>query len=145
MASKNQNNKQVLTQLQIYEGGYLQGITIDDLKDNTTAIRQLINDHNEKANRIGELDKELQEIKGELEYQNTYPFITTFAAVFNVAGTILVGVSVNQITSAPQGENTTASVVLLVLGGVIVLLASISTILYKWGRKWCNKNISNAS
>ena len=145
MASKNQNNKQVLTQLEIYEGGYLQGITIDDLKDNPTAIRQLINDYNEKANRIEELDKELQEIKGELEYQNTYPFITTFAAVFNVAGTILVGVSVNQITSAPQGENPTASVVLLVLGGVIVLLASISTILYKWGRKWCNKNINNPS
>lgn len=143
MASKNQNNKQVLTQLEIYEGGCFQGITIDDLKDNPTAIRQLINDHNEKASRIGELDKELQEIKGELEYQNTYPFITTFAAVFNVVGTILVGVSVNQITSAPQCENTTSSFVLLVLGGVIVLAASISTILYKWGRKWCNKNINN--
>lgn len=82
--------------------------------------------------------KELADTKGELEYQNTYPFITIFAAVFNVAGTILVGLSVNQLTSAPDDENTTASTVLLFLGSIIVLMSSLSAILYKWGRRWFN-------
>ncbi len=80
----------------------------------------------------------MSETKGELEYQNTYPFITIFAAVFNVIGTILVGVSVNQLTGAADDENMTASTVLLVLGAIIVLLSGLSAILYKWGRRWFN-------
>lgn len=134
-----------ISSTQIYDGGNLSKITAEELKGNLLAIRQLINNFNEKSQKLEVVEDELADTKGELEYQNTYPFITTFAAVFNVAGTILVGVSVNQITSAPQDENTTASIVLLVLGGVIVLLASISTILYKWGRKWCNKKICDPS
>lgn len=130
---------------QIYDGGSLNPISADELKGNLVAIKQLINNFNEKSKKLESIEKELADTKGELEYQNTYPFITIFAAVFNVAGTILVGVSVNQITSAPQGESPTASFVLLGLGGVIVLLSSISTILYKWGRKWCNKTIKNPS
>lgn len=130
---------------QIYDGGSLNPISADELKGNLVAIKQLINNYNEKSNKLESIEKELANTKGELEYQNTYPFITIFAAVFNVAGTILVGVSVNQITNAPQGEPPLASFVLLVLGGLIVLLSSISTILYKWGRKWCNKTIMSPS
>ena len=128
---------------QIYDGGSLSQISAEDLKGNLVAIRQLINNFNEKSKKLETVEGELADAKGELEYQNTYPFITIFAAVFNIAGTILVGVSVNQITSAHQGENTTASFVLLGLGGLIVLLSSISTILYKWGRNWCNKTKKN--
>lgn len=123
---------------QIYGGGTLSPITAEELKNNIVAIRQLINNFNEKAKKLQEIEKELSETKGELEYQNTYPFITIFAAVFNVIGTILVGVSVNQITGATDKENTTASTVLLFLGGIIVLLSSLSAILYKWGRRWFN-------
>lgn len=123
---------------QIYGGGTLSPITAEELKNNIVAIRQLINNFNEKANKLEKVEKELYETKGELEFQNTYPFITIFAAVFNVVGTILVGVSVNQITSAADDENTIASTVLLFLGAIIVLLSSISAILYKWGRRWFN-------
>lgn len=125
---------------EVYDGGNLSQITAEELKGNLLAIRQLINNFNEKAKKLEAVEKELVETKGELEYQNTYPFITIFAAIFNVAGTILVGVSVNQLTSAAEGESTTASTILLFLGGVIVLLSSLLTILYKWGRKWFNKN-----
>ena len=114
-------------------------ITAEELKGNLLAIRQLINNYNEKSQKLDAAEQELVKTKGEHEYQNTYPFITIFAAVFNVVGTILVGVSVNQITSASIGEDTMASKILLCLGGATVLLSSLSAILSKWGRKWCNK------
>lgn len=132
-----------ISSAQIYDGGNLSKITAEELKGNLLAIRQLINNFNEKSKKLEAVEDELAETKGELEYQNTYPFITIFAAVFNIAGTILVGVSVNQITSAPKGESLDASFAILGLGGLIVLLSSISTILYKWGRKWCNKNMQH--
>lgn len=124
---------------QIYGGGTLSPITAEELKNNIVAIRQLINNFNEKAKKLETVEKELTETKGELEYQNTYPFITIFAAIFNVVGTIFVGVSVNQITDAAEGESTTTSTILLILGGLIVILSSLSAIMYKWGRKWFNK------
>lgn len=131
-------SKNSISSSQIYGGGTLSPITAEELKNNIVAIKQLINNFNEKAIKLEKIEKELSETKGELEYQNTYPFITIFAAVFNVVGTILVGVSVNQITSAAEDEKMTASTVLLVLGGLIVLLSSLSAILYKWGRRWFN-------
>ena len=131
-------SKNSISSSQIYGGGTLSQITAEELKNNIVAIKQLINNFNEKAIKLEKIEKELSETKGELEYQNTYPFITIFAAVFNVVGTILVGVSVNQITSAADDETMTASTVLLVLGGLIVLLSSLSAILYKWGRRWFN-------
>lgn len=126
---------------QIYGGGTLSPITAEELKGNIVAIRQLINNYNEKVNKLEMVENELSATKGELEYQNTYPFITIFAAVFNVLGTILVGVSVNQITDAADGESTTVSTVLLILGGIIVILSSLSAIMYKWSRKWFNKKL----
>ncbi len=127
-----------ITGTEVYEGGSLSKITVEDLENNRIAITQLINNFNEKAKKLETVEKELADTKGELEYQNTYPFMTIFAAVFNVVGTIVVAVCVNQITGAKEGEDTTASMLLLALGGLIVFLSSLSTILYKWGRKWCN-------
>lgn len=127
-----------ITGAEVYDGGNLSQITAEELKGNLLAIRQLINNFNEKAKKLEAVEKELAETKSEFEYQNTYPFITIFAAVFNVLGTIVVAVCVNQITGAKEGDGTTPSVVLLVFGGLIVFLSSLSTILYKWGRKWFN-------
>ena len=123
---------------EVYDGGNLSQITAEELKGNLLAIRQLINNFNEKAKKLEAVEKELAETKGELEYQNTYPFITVFAAVFNVIGTVLVGVGVNQLTAAGKNDDTTASAILLGLGGLTVILSSLSSILYKWGRKWFN-------
>lgn len=130
-----------ISSAQIYDGGNLSKITAEELKGNLIAIRQLINNFNEKSVKLEAVEEELADTKGELEYQNTYPFITIFAAVFNIVGTILVGVSVNQITSADTDKINTISLLLLGLGGLTVLLSSLSTILYKWGRKWCNKSL----
>lgn len=124
---------------QIYNGGSLNPISAEDLKGNIVAIKQLINNFNDNTKKLESVEKELQETKGDLEYQNTYPFIATFAAIFNVFGTILVGVGVNRITVIQDGESTIASTIILVIGGMIVILSSLSTILYKWGRKWFNK------
>lgn len=123
---------------EVYDGGNLSQITAEELKGNLLAIRQLINNYNEKAKKLEAVEEELADTKGELEYQNTYPFITVFAAVFNVIGTVLVGVSVNQLTVAGKNDDTTASAILLGLGGLTVILSSLSSILYKWGRKWFN-------
>lgn len=123
---------------EVYDGGNLSQIIAEELKGNLLAIRQLINNFNEKAKKLEAVEKELAETKGELEYQNTYPFITVFAAVFNVIGTVLVGVGVNQLTAAGKNDDTTASAILIGLGGLTVILSSLSSILYKWGRKWFN-------
>lgn len=123
---------------EVYDGGNLSQITAEELKGNLLAIRQLINNFNEKAKKLEAVEKELAETKGELEYQNTYPFITVFAAVFNVIGTVLVGIGVNQLTAAGKNDDTTASAILIGLGGLTVILSSLSSILYKWGRKWFN-------
>jgi hypothetical protein len=128
-----------ITGAEVYEGGSLSKISVEDLENNRIAITQLINNFNEKAKKLETVEKELADTKGELEYQNTYPFITIFAAIFNVAGTIMVGMSVNQLSSAAEGENRTTNIILLCLGGFIVILSSLSTILYKWGRRWFNK------
>ena len=123
---------------EVYDGGNLSQIIAEELKGNLLAIRQLINNFNEKAKKLEAVEKELAETKGELEYQNTYPFITVFAAAFNVIGTVLVGVGVNQLTAAGKNDDTTASAILIGLGGLTVILSSLSSILYKWGRKWFN-------
>ena len=75
-------NQGSITGSEVYEGGSLNPITVDDLKNNRVGIIQLINNFNEKSKKLEAVEEELAETKGELEYQNTYPFITIFSAVF---------------------------------------------------------------
>jgi len=48
---------------QIYGGGTLSPITAEELKNNIVAIRQLINNFNEKANKLEIIEKNCQRQK----------------------------------------------------------------------------------
>lgn len=127
---------------QIYDGGHLTSIAAEDLKGNLVAIRQLINNHNENSKRLEKLNNDLSDVKNELEFQNTYPYVAIFAALASVIGTALVGVGVNMVTESAD-DVSTVSVLVLVLGGLLVLVANIFTILYRWVRRWFNKSARN--
>lgn len=127
-----------ITGAQIYDGGNLRPIAAEDLKDNLVAIRQLINNHNENQKKLGRLEEELSSVRNELEFQNTYPYVAIFAAVASIIGTVLVGLGVNMVTGSADSE-LSLSFFVLALGGFLVLIANIFTILYRWVRKWFNK------
>lgn len=127
-----------ISSAQIYDGGSLNQINAEDLKGNLVAIKQLINQYNEKSIQLERTEQELNNTRGELEFQNTYQYVVIVSAVFNVVGTIMVGIGVNQIT----GQNdlaTKSSYAVLIGGGVVILVANIATICYRWVRKWFNR------
>lgn len=121
---------------QIYAGGNYSKITAEELKGNLLAIRQLINNYNEKVEKLEAIEEELADSKGELEFQNTYQYIAIVAAIFNVIGTILCGIGINQISSYPTSNS---SYCIIILGGLTIATANIAVICYKKVRKWFNK------
>ena len=126
-----------ISSAQIYDGGNFNPITAEELQDNLLAIKQLINNYNEKTQKLESVEENLRDVMGELEFQNTYPFVAIFAAAANIIGTILVGLGVNMITNTPN--TTKGGMVVLVLGGILVLFANAFTISYRWVRGWFNK------
>ena len=122
---------------QIYDGGNFNIITAEELKGNLVAIKQLINNYNEKNQKLDKVEGSLQEVRKELEFQNTYPYVAIFCAVANIIGTVLVGVAVNMITNA-AGKDKVGNIV-LVSGSLLILFANIFTITYRWVRGWFNK------
>lgn len=124
----------------IYEGGSLSQITIKDLKNNEVAIRQLINNHNELAKKYENAEQKSSELKSSLEHIRTTPFIAIISSIFNVIGTIIVGIGVNQ--SSSNGNNIN---VLIVLGGIIIVLCNAATICYPYSRRWFNKSNQSGS
>ena len=122
---------------QVYDGGSLNPISAEDLKGNIMGIRQLINNFNERAHRLEEVEEELHETKSELEYQNSYPYIALFSSTINVAGTILVGIGVDVQTSSSEKS----SIFLICIGGLLVLASNLFVILYKNIRQWSNRKV----
>lgn len=122
---------------QIYDGGNLSTITAEELKDNLVAIRQLINDYNDKITKLNEAEEELRKTKGELEFQNTYPYVAGFSAFVGLIGTALVGIGTNLITNELEDEKW--CYIVFGLGILLALGASIFSICYRWVRMWFNK------
>ena len=78
-----------LSQSQIYENGELYSISIEELKGNEVAIRQLVNDYNTKVKTIEKLQKSETMLSSELQYQNANPFFASIAAVINIVGSLI--------------------------------------------------------
>lgn len=124
----------ILKECDVYEGGNLSEITLSELKDNETAIKQLINSNNAKAKEVDRLHAEITQLRSESDYLKTTPFVAICFAVFNVIGTIIVGFGVNLLSSSKDGHIN----IWIILGGILVLLSNLGVILYRWARSWFN-------
>lgn len=122
----------------IYEGGSLSEIKVEDLKDNEVAIRQLINDYNLKIQKLRGQEEEISNCRAEVEYLKTSPFVSIISAIVNIIGAILVAISINLLT-ANEEPTDKIPIILLVLGGILILVASFANILYPFAKKWFNK------
>lgn len=117
-----------LSQSQIYENGELYSISIEELKGNEVAIRQLVNDYNTKVRTIEKLQKSETMLSSELQYQNANPFFASIAAVINIVGSVISCCGVNLITG---NESVKMGIVFVIAGSILLLAGSIMTIFYK--------------
>ena len=122
---------------QIYEGGGVSQIAADELKDNSVAIRQLINGHNLIALENRNKANTITALSSEIEYLKTSPFIAIIAAVLNIIGSLIIGLAVNFVTA--EDKPSAKNIIVLVCGVLLVLVASLSSILYPFARQWFNK------
>ena len=137
--SQNHNDSQInvpnVTELNIYEGGSLNQISVNDLKDNEIAIRQLINTHNLKISEVQNANEKINSLNSELEFHKTAPFVSILAIIVNLGGSTVSAFAVNLLTN----ENPpNYSGWLLFIGFVLVFFGSLSTILYPYARKIFN-------
>lgn len=133
-----QNNNAVQTpaldELNIYEGGTLNSISINDLLNNTVAITQLVNDYNLKNKEVANTRQEITKLKSHIEFLKVSPFVSFLATIINIVGSIAIALGVNNISNKYLG------VILIILGAILILSGSLSTILYPYARGWFNKN-----
>ena len=137
--SQNPNNQVSIpniNELNIYEGGSLNQISISDLKDNEIAIRQLINTHNLKIKEVHDGNKEITKLKSELEFHKTAPFVSIFAFIVNLGGSTISAFAVNLLSADNPPKSSSW---LLIIGCVLIFIGSLATILYPYARKFFNK------
>jgi hypothetical protein len=84
---------------EIYEGGNLTRVTIEDLIDNPVALRQLINDLNleKKNNERGR--KIIEQLQTEKSKYELLPVVNIIIAIGNLIGMLIVGLGTNLVTS----------------------------------------------
>lgn len=58
----------------VYEGGGFFEIKVSEIVGNETAVKQLINQHNDKTKMAEKLQMDINDLRAELQYQNTSPF-----------------------------------------------------------------------
>lgn len=121
----------------IYENGALLPLKVEELCDNKVAIKQLINQHNLSQINLSVMEKEVSDNKSEIEYLKTTPFFSSFIAVLNIIATIMIAIIINQITEKPD---VIINYWLLFLAALLLVVSSISNILYPYVRRWFNKN-----
>jgi hypothetical protein len=126
-----------ITAATIYEGGALSPISADHLKDNIVAIKQLLNAYNLAIKQSEEKDTLTISLQSQLEHLQTSPFISIVSAIVNIIASILVGTAINLLTA--EKPNTANGYLLLTSGAILILVASLSTILYPYVREWFNK------
>ena len=125
----------------IYEGGSISQITAEELKSNIVAIKQLINSHNLVANESKNKEAEIQILKAQNEYLKTSPFVSVIAALVSIGGSILIAIGVNLITNQPTPPFQDKLV--LWIGGILLIVASLANILYPKARDWFNPKKEN--
>ena len=120
----------------IYEGGDLKKITIEEVINNPTAVKQLMNEVNKLERKISKYEFELGKKQGEIEYLKTSPFIAMVSALVSMLGGIISGIGVNMLTNSPPHP---AAIYVIAIGGALILLSGIANIFYPYARGFFNK------
>lgn len=134
---KNKIDTSSINETNIYEGGALSQINADDLKDNVVAIKQLINNHLVAISQSRQKDVDIQSYKSTIEYLRTSPFVAIIAGVINIIGSLFIGIGINLYT---QTAPPSYSWIIIASGIILVLVGSLTNILYPYARLWFNKN-----
>lgn len=116
----------------IYEGGQIYEIASRDLLNNEVAITQLLNDFNKKVKEINEKEQVICELRSDVEHLKTTPFMAILSTVINLLGTLVAGVGMEQLKDSK-------GVLLICIGGVLVVVGSISTVLFPYAKVWFNR------
>lgn len=117
----------------VYEGGRFSEIKVSEIVGNETAVKQLINQYNDRTKMAEKLQMDINDLRAELQYQNTAPFFAIISLVVNTIGAILVGMGGGVISSSGL-----IGVIMIVLGGICIITANIQTIFHKHINKWYN-------
>lgn len=126
----------------IYEGGEITQISADELKNNIVGIRQLINSHNMIAGDNKRKELSIQKLTAENEYLNTSPFVSIFAAIVSIVGSLIIGLASEMVGNDLQskdGDVKLKTCLLLITGLVLIIAASLATILYPKARDFYNQ------
>ena len=126
-----------INEANIYEGGTLSQINADDLKGNVVAIKQLINNHLVAISQSKQKDIDIQSYKSTIEYLKTSPFVAIISGVINIIGSLLIGIGINLFT---QLSPPSYSWIIITSGIILVVIGSLTNILYPYARQWFNKN-----
>lgn len=126
-----------INEANIYEGGTLSQINADDLKGNVVAIKQLINNHLVAISQSKQKDVDIQSYKSTIEYLKTSPFVAIISGVINIIGSLLIGIGINLFT---QPSPPSYSWIIITSGIILVVIGSLTNILYPYARQWFNKN-----
>ena len=106
-----------------YGGGEITDVSADQMKNNTLAIQQLINNHNLIASELNRVREKYDGLLlGSAHILNRVD-IAILLNGLNIVGTVVVAISVNILTDGSQKGNI--GPILLALGAVLVLGSSI--------------------
>ena len=111
----------------IYGKG-INSISIDELKDNETAIKQLVNYHNIKIEQANVANNEIERWKLELKLYQTYPFVGIIAGIGNVCGSVVTSFSINFLTNETPPAYSEG---LLLVGMILIIMGVSAPICYQ--------------
>ena len=111
----------------IYGKG-INSISIDELKDNETAIKQLVNYHNIKIEQENVANNEIERLKLELKFYQTYPFVGIIAGIGNVCGSVVTSFSINFLTNETPPAYSEG---LLLVGMILIIMGVSAPICYQ--------------
>lgn len=123
----------------IYQNGELMAVSIEELIDNDVALRQLVNNHNVAVRDNERLQSEIQQLHIEsVGYKLQSPLLVGVAIV-NIVGVVVVGLSINQLTSTPPSPGAgwflASGCVLSLLGSIApVVLPTLTSYITQKGR-----------
>ena len=116
-----------------YNGGKKENITIDDIYNNKTAVKMIVNERNNLLKTVSVLTKQRAELKSKLEYQRTYPFYAVIALALELIGTVSTNIGVSMLKS-----DYNLGLLIIVIGVIVIVISGVLTIFHKFIRH--NKN-----
>lgn len=105
---------------EIYEGGSLNSISIDELVDNRVAIRQLVNEVNIKNKQINTMSDEISSLKGEIVGLRNQTLIKWQDAIFNAIGAVVLAIGTNVLSS-----DLLVAIILMLIGVACIAIVNV--------------------